>query len=75
MKSSLVSVQGGSLPIIQLQALLIVSDGSRFTPDAGAISSRDNAPPFWTWFVENPRPAGRTIELAIERDQISVASR
>ena len=62
MQTIVISVQTRDVDLVAREPLVItINEGVRDLPRArktnGAGASNEGASPFWTWFIENPRPA------------------
>lgn len=49
-------------------AALRCSDSGRLVGPAAALNNPKEDPPFWTWFIENPRP------LALWQERVTLRS-
>ena len=64
MQTIVISVQTGDVDLAAKEPLVITINGRvravvRAGEKNGATKSNEAASPFWTWFIENPRPNGR----------------
>jgi hypothetical protein len=64
MQTIVISVQTRDVDLARREPLVItINGGVRDLPRAlnknGAAKSNEMASPFWTWFIENPRPTAR----------------
>jgi len=64
MQTIVISVQTRDVELAAGEPLVItINEGVRDLPRAreanGAGASNEVASPFWTWFIENPRPTHR----------------
>jgi hypothetical protein len=54
-----------AVPIsVNLQAVVIL-DAHKTNPADKSKSCKESAPPFWTWFIENPRPQSSKSFLSL----------
>jgi hypothetical protein len=64
MRTIVISVQTRDVDLAAREPLVItINEGVRELPSAGETNSvgasNELASPFWTWFIENPRPNAR----------------